>query len=44
MVARVGAPISPEEIRAAMPAKNDYEAVGALVMSRIRALAGDAPA
>ena len=44
VVARIGAPISPEEIRAAMPAKNDYEAVGALVMGRIRALAGDAPA
>ena len=39
LVARFGPPISPEEIRAAMPAKNDYEAVGALVMSRIRALA-----
>ena len=44
LVARFGPPISPDEIRAAMPAKNDYEAVGALVMSRIRALAGDAPA
>ncbi len=39
IVARLGKPITPEEIRAAMPAKNDYEAVGALVMSRIRALA-----
>ena len=39
LVARFGPPISPDEIRAAMPAKNDYEAVGALVMSRIRALA-----
>ena len=39
LVARFGPPIAPEEIRAAMPAKNDYEAVGALVMSRIRALA-----
>ena len=39
LVARFGPPIAPEEIRAAMPAKNDYEAVGALVMRRIRALA-----
>ena len=39
LVARFGPPISPEEIRAAMPAKNDYAAVGALVMRRIRALA-----
>ena len=38
LVARFGPPISPEEIRAAMPAKNDYEAVGALVMRRIREL------
>ena len=42
LVARFGPPISPDEIRAAMPAKNDYEAVGALVMSRIRALAEEA--
>ena len=40
--ARVGKPIAPEEIRAAMPAKNDYEAVGALVMGRIRELADKA--
>ena len=39
LVARFGPPISPDEIPAAMPAKNDYEALGALVMSRIRALA-----
>ena len=39
LVARFGPPITPEEIRAAMPAKNDYAAVGALVMRRIRALA-----
>ena len=39
VVARLGPAISPEEIRAAMPAKNDYDAVGALVMSRIRDLA-----
>lgn len=38
--ARFGRAISPEEIRAAMPEKNDYEAVGALVMARIRELAG----
>ena len=35
----LGKPIQPEEIRAAMPDKNAYEAVGALVMSRIRELA-----
>ena len=40
IVARVGKPISPEEIRAAMPGKGDYEAVGALVMRRIGELAG----
>ena len=40
--ARVGKPITPEEIRAAMPVKGDYEAVGALIMRRIRELA-DAP-
>lgn len=39
---RVGPPIMPEEIRAAMPEKGDYAAVGALVMRRIRELA-DAP-
>lgn len=39
---RVGSPITPEEIRAAMPEKGDYAAVGALVMRRIRELA-DAP-
>ena len=42
IVARLGPPIPPEEIRAAMSAKNDYEAVGALVMRRIRELAGAA--
>jgi len=40
--ARVGNPISPEEINAAMPEKGDYAAVGALVMQRIKDLA-DAP-
>ncbi len=45
IVARFGPAITPEEIRAAMPAKNDYAAVGALVMRRIRALADEtAPA
>lgn len=39
IVARVGPPISPEEIRAAMPEKGDYAAVGALVMRRIAELA-----
>ena len=39
IVARVGKPISPEEIRAAMPEKGDYAAVGALVMRRIAELA-----
>jgi 1-acyl-sn-glycerol-3-phosphate acyltransferase len=39
---RIGKPIAPEEIRAAMPVKGDYEAVGALIMRRIRELA-DAP-
>jgi 1-acyl-sn-glycerol-3-phosphate acyltransferase len=43
VVARLGPPISPEEIRAAMPKKGDYQAVGALVMSRIRELAGTPP-
>ena len=42
--ARVGKPITPEEIRAAMPAKGDYEAVGALIMRRIRDLAEAPPA
>ena len=36
---RVGIPITPEEIRAAMPKKGDYAAVGALVMQRIQDLA-----
>jgi 1-acyl-sn-glycerol-3-phosphate acyltransferase len=36
---RFGPPITPEEFRAAMATKNDYEAVGALVMARIRELA-----
>ena len=39
ITARIGKPISPEEIRAAMPVKGDYEAVGALIMRRIRELA-----
>ena len=39
---RIGPAISPEEIRAAMPARNDYDAVGALVMQRIAGLAPDA--
>lgn len=39
ITARVGKPIAPEEIRAAMPVKGDYEAVGALIMRRIRELA-----
>ena len=39
IIARFGPPITPEELRAAMPGKNDYAAVGALVMQRIRALA-----
>ena len=39
VTARIGPPIAPEEIRAAMPKKGDYAAVGALVMSRIRNLA-----
>ncbi|HAL92646.1 MAG TPA: 1-acyl-sn-glycerol-3-phosphate acyltransferase [Verrucomicrobia bacterium] len=43
VVARIGKPITPEEIRAAMPKKNDYEAVGALVMRRIRDLAEEPP-
>ena len=41
IVARYGPAISPEEILAAMTKKNDYEAVGALVMRRIAALAGE---
>jgi len=40
--ARFGPAISPEEIRAAMPGKGDYEAVGALVMDRIRRIADEA--
>lgn len=39
IVARFGPALAPEEIRAAMSAKNDYAAVGALVMRRIRDLA-----
>jgi 1-acyl-sn-glycerol-3-phosphate acyltransferase len=35
---RVGKPITPEEIKAAMPKKGDYAAVGALVMQRIQDL------
>lgn len=44
VTARIGPPITPEEIRAAMPAKGDYEAVGALIMRRIRDLAEAPPA
>ncbi len=44
IIARLGRPITPEEIRAAMPGKNDYEAVGTLVMRRIRELAEEAGA
>ena len=40
--ARVGIPITPEEIKAAMPEKGDYAAVGALVMQRIKDLADEA--
>jgi 1-acyl-sn-glycerol-3-phosphate acyltransferase len=43
ITARIGTPITPEEIRAAMPEKGDYEAVGALIMRRIRALADESP-
>ena len=43
ITARYGPPITPEEIRAAMPAKNDYAAVGALVMRRLADLAGQPP-
>ena len=42
ITARVGKPLQPEEIRAAMPEKGDYEAVGALIMGRIAELAGAA--
>ena len=42
VTARIGTPIAPEEIRAAMPVKGDYEAVGALIMRRIAELA-DSP-
>jgi 1-acyl-sn-glycerol-3-phosphate acyltransferase len=41
VTARIGKPITPEEIRAAMPEKGDYAAVGALIMRRIRELAED---
>ena len=42
--ARFGPVITPEEIRAVMPGKkSDYEAVGALVMERIRQLAPGEP-
>ena len=41
IVAKLGKAISPEEILAAMPSKGDYEAIGALVMRRIRDLAED---
>ncbi|MGD9782471.1 MAG: lysophospholipid acyltransferase family protein [Kiritimatiellia bacterium] len=41
IVAKLGKAITPEEIRAAMPTKGDYEAVGALVMRRIRDLVED---
>lgn len=44
VVARLGKPITPEEIRAAMPTKGDYGAVGELIMRRIRELAEDRPA
>lgn len=36
---KIGAPILPEELLAAMPEKGDYQAVGDLVMTRIQALA-----
>ena len=39
VAARFGKPIAPEEFRAAMKNKSDYEAVGALVMRRIGELA-----
>lgn len=39
ITARFGPAISPEEICRSMPEKNDYAAVGALVMQRIAALA-----
>lgn len=42
ITARLGPPITPEEIRSAMPEKGDYTAVGALVMQRIQALADEA--
>ena len=44
VVARYGPPISPEEILGSMAKKNDYEAVGALVMRRIAELAEPPPA
>jgi len=37
--ARIGPPITPDEIQAAMSGKGDYAAAGALVMQRIRGLA-----
>lgn len=43
VVARLGKPITPEEIRAAMPTKGDYGAVGELIMRRIRELAEKSP-
>ena len=43
IVARFGPAISPAEIRASMAKKNDYEAVGALVMRRIADLAEASP-
>ncbi|MBR6022693.1 MAG: 1-acyl-sn-glycerol-3-phosphate acyltransferase [Kiritimatiellae bacterium] len=36
---RIGTPIAPEELQGAMTARNDYDSVGRLVMSRIAALA-----
>ena len=36
---RIGAPIPPEELQGAMSARNDYDAVGRLVMARIAELA-----
>jgi len=37
--ARIGPPIPPDELKAAMTSRNDYDAVGRLVMSRIAELA-----
>ncbi len=39
VTARFGPPITPEEFRNAMTGKGDYEAIGALVMARIRDVA-----